>query len=228
MTRMLASVKDPAEAAKALTGGADIIDCKDPARGALGALPPRVIERIVTRVARRRPVSATIGDVPAIPTALCAGVVRTAACGVDYVKLGFFEEAPLAACLAELAPLARGLSLIAVFFADRFVPRARLAEVAAAGFAGVMLDTADKQAAPLPQLLDRQTYTDFVATARELGLLTGLAGRLQPEHLPELLPARPDYLGFRSALCPDGRNGALSGDAMALVRAQLGAGVAAG
>ena len=40
MTRLLASVRDGAEAADALAAGAEIIDFKDPAHGALGALPP--------------------------------------------------------------------------------------------------------------------------------------------------------------------------------------------
>ena len=41
MIRLLASVQDAEEADIALLGGADIIDFKDPAHGALGALPPR-------------------------------------------------------------------------------------------------------------------------------------------------------------------------------------------
>ena len=43
MIRLLASVKDTDEAEIALSGGADIIDFKDPAHGALGALPVEVI-----------------------------------------------------------------------------------------------------------------------------------------------------------------------------------------
>ena len=38
MTLMLASVTNPAEAEAVWAGGADIIDLKDPAKGALGAL----------------------------------------------------------------------------------------------------------------------------------------------------------------------------------------------
>ena len=40
MTLFLASVRDVAEAETALLAGADIIDLKDPAQGALGAVDP--------------------------------------------------------------------------------------------------------------------------------------------------------------------------------------------
>jgi len=47
MTLMLASVASPAEAEAVWAGGADIIDLKDPANGALGALDATVAAGIV-------------------------------------------------------------------------------------------------------------------------------------------------------------------------------------
>ena len=43
MTRMLASVTGPEEAEIVLAGGADLVDLKDPSRGALGARPVSVV-----------------------------------------------------------------------------------------------------------------------------------------------------------------------------------------
>ena len=54
MTLMLTSVLSLAEAETALERGADIIDCKDPARGALGALPLGEVARIVAALKGRR------------------------------------------------------------------------------------------------------------------------------------------------------------------------------
>ncbi|MDP7303223.1 MAG: (5-formylfuran-3-yl)methyl phosphate synthase, partial [Pirellulaceae bacterium] len=42
MTELLVSVRDANEAQQALAGGADVIDVKEPARGALGAADPEV------------------------------------------------------------------------------------------------------------------------------------------------------------------------------------------
>jgi len=64
MTLFLASVRDAGEAEMAMTAGADIIDLKDPHSGALGALNLKTIASCVRSIARRAPVSATVGDLP--------------------------------------------------------------------------------------------------------------------------------------------------------------------
>ncbi|MGZ8935852.1 MAG: (5-formylfuran-3-yl)methyl phosphate synthase, partial [Methylobacter sp.] len=62
MTGMLASVNNLKEAALVLSANVDIIDLKQPALGALGALETDSVKKIVTWVDGRCPVSATIGD----------------------------------------------------------------------------------------------------------------------------------------------------------------------
>ena len=59
MSRILASVADLEEALIAVECGVDIIDLKNPAAGALGALPVTTIRTIVEQVARRKPVSSS-------------------------------------------------------------------------------------------------------------------------------------------------------------------------
>ena len=88
----LASVANADEAQIALQSGAAIIDCKDPLRGALGALAPGEIRKIVARVAGRAPVSATLGDLPADGAILVDAAEATAALGVDLIKVGFFGD----------------------------------------------------------------------------------------------------------------------------------------
>ena len=56
MTALLASVTDLQEARMALKGGANIIDLKDPARGALGAVSNAIQQSVTQFVDRRRPV----------------------------------------------------------------------------------------------------------------------------------------------------------------------------
>jgi len=53
MTRMLASVTGVEEAEIALSGGVDIVDLKDPAAGALGAVATDAVRRTVAFVAGR-------------------------------------------------------------------------------------------------------------------------------------------------------------------------------
>ena len=81
MTLMLASVANLAEAELALSGGVDIIDLKDPAKGALGALSAGTVAEIVAMIARRKPVSAAAGDHFGSAAAAVAAVRELAATG---------------------------------------------------------------------------------------------------------------------------------------------------
>ena len=223
MIRFLASVRDAGEALDALAGGADIIDFKDPAHGALGALAPEEIARGIAAVAGRAATSATAGDWPLEPAPLVAAARRIGATGVDYVKLGLLPGPGLPACIHALRSVAREHRLVAVFFADRGAPLDVLAGLRAAGFVGAMIDTADKTGGGLRRHLDDATLDRFVGCAREAGLMTGLAGSLRREDIPSLVRARPDLLGFRGALCTEGRSSVLSAERTRQVRSAIDA-----
>jgi dihydroneopterin aldolase len=219
MTRFLASVRSAEEALIALAGGADIVDAKEPSEGALGRIAPASLAEIVAAVGRRRPVSATIGDVELVPSAVRDAVEETAACGTDIVKIGLFDG-DLAGTFTALAPLAaRGNRLVAVAFADRRPDlSALLARCAEAGFWGVMLDTAQKTAGPLTAHCPVPLLAAFVDEARSAGLVTGLAGSLRLADVPRLARIGPDYLGFRSALTKGKRAESISPEAVRAVR----------
>src|SRR5689334_5200023 len=144
MTRMLASVTGPDEAEIALAGGADIIDLKDPTKGALGAVPAACIRSTVARVGGRRPVSAVAGEYPMQPDAVLAAAEAVVDAGPEFVKLGIFPGGVPESCFAAVAGLARRVKLIAVLFADLEPDLELLPGLGQAGFRGAMLDTARK------------------------------------------------------------------------------------
>jgi (5-formylfuran-3-yl)methyl phosphate synthase len=201
MTLLLASVTGPDEAAVTLAHGADIIDLKDASRGALGALDPDVLRAAVAAVGGRRPVSAVTGDLPMEPDVIAAAVARTAETKVDYVKVGLFPGPRRHDCIRALAPLAQTTKIVGVMFADRSADNDLIKLMAGAGFAGAMLDTADKRAGRLIDCIDVAALRVFVGACREQGLMAGLAGSLEAPDVPRLLLLEPDYLGFRGALC---------------------------
>ncbi len=221
MTLFLASVRDEAEAVIALLAGADIIDLKEPRRGALGALDPDTTRGIVSLIAGRVPVSATIGDLPMHPETIGDAVLNKAACGVDYVKFGLFPDGDPRRCLAALHPLALRVPLILVLFADRLPDFDAVAAAAAMGAAGLMLDTADKGSGSLRAHLDPVELKSFVTQAKSHGLTVGVAGSLTAADVPELLPLAPDLLGFRGALCFGHRGASLDPAACATIRALI-------
>ena len=178
MALFLASVRDPAEAEIALLAGADIIDVKDPAQGALGAVDRDTSMAIVSAVAGRRPVSATIGDVPMEPERILSAVEDRVALGFDFVKIGLFPGGDPRACLAALRPLAERAPLVLVLFADAMPAFDPVAAAAVIGARGIMLDTAKKSFGSLRIHLGMRDLSAFVASAKADGLLAGLAGSL--------------------------------------------------
>ncbi|WP_024278862.1 (5-formylfuran-3-yl)methyl phosphate synthase [Xanthobacter sp. 126] len=223
---LLASVATLDEMSTALAVGIDILDLKNPSEGALGAWAPEaLLDAVALWRAAGAPgsLSATVGDHPLDPDVLRAAAERTSATGVPLVKIGFAlgDGAALPPVLDALRPLGRETRLIAVLFADQAPDLAAVPLFAAAGFHGVMLDTADKAAGGLLAHLPVETLARFVAAARAEGLLTGLAGSLKVADITPLAALRPHYLGFRGALCAEGRTSALDPLRLAAVRDTL-------
>jgi len=218
MTLMLASVLSRAEAEIAVERGADVIDCKDPARGALGALPLARIAEIVASVAGRKPVSAVV-ELPHDLAHARQAIEETAATGVAFVKFALPATPDAADIVADLAPLTARVKLVAVLFADLGPDFSILEPLAKAGFAGAMLDTAHKGKGRLLTYMDVGALAGFVAQCRRLGLSAGLAGGLEAPDAPRLLVMRPHVLGFRGALCAGGERAAgVDAGALSLIR----------
>ncbi|WP_036282868.1 (5-formylfuran-3-yl)methyl phosphate synthase [Methylocystis sp. ATCC 49242] len=218
MTLMLASVLSREEAEIALAHGADIIDCKDPARGALGALPLAQVSEIVAAVNGRRPVSAVV-ELPHDVAHARRDFEAAIATGVEYVKFALPVTPDADEIIEALAPLAARVKLVAVIFADLGPDFDLLPALARAGFHGAMLDTAHKGKGRLIDIMNIGDLSEFVAKCRALGLASGLAGALEPPDAPRLLVTGASVIGFRGALCAHGdRRGAIDGRATALIR----------
>jgi uncharacterized protein (UPF0264 family) len=102
--RLLVSVASAGEAEAALEGGAEIIDAKDPAAGALGPVTVGVLRDIHAAVAGRRALSAALGD--ALEEAAIEHDTHAfVSAGANFVKIGFpgIDSARRLATLAAAA-----------------------------------------------------------------------------------------------------------------------------
>lgn len=206
MTGFLASVSSLDEARLVRSHGADVIDLKDPAKGALGALDEDSVRAIASLPDKNTMLSATIGDLPAYAAELESAVAGMHGCGVDIVKVGVFDKTISPFMLSVLDRLTgRGISIVLVFFAELYPPDIDFQRLRGGGITGVMLDTCEKANGNLRDKLDDSTLAEFVRKAGRAGLMTGLAGSLTREDIPPLLRINPDYLGFRGALCKQHR-----------------------
>lgn len=205
--RWLASVQSLSEAKQLNDCLPDLVDMKNPADGALGALPVATVKQIVNWLAGRRQSSATIGDLPMQAAPIQTALIEMQQTGVDYLKVGLFNDAALVDCLRDLKTFLQSFNtpVIAVLFADQQYYKSVLTDILDAGFSGVMLDTANKNG---QHLLDHQTPEQlklFVNRVKSRQRLCGLAGALRADDIATLKPLGADYLGFRSALCPMGQ-----------------------
>jgi len=213
--RLLVSVVDAGEARVAAAAGADIIDVKDPSRGALGEAAPAVVRAVRQATPSHLPVSAALGDGPFEPAVVAALAMESAASGAAFVKLGLRETSLVAAarCLeAARACLPDPVQLVVAGFADFARVGAphplELPELAAAvGAQGCLLDTAVKDGLGLFRWLSDVDLAAFVEACRARGLLSALAGSLGAEDLARLLPIGPDLVGVRGAACVGDRIG---------------------
>jgi uncharacterized protein (UPF0264 family) len=219
--RLLVSVRDVDEARAALAGGAEIIDVKEPSRGALGKADPAVIAEIVMCVQGSAPVSAALGELREWMADegswSWSEVLSSALSGLSFVKLG------LAGCrercrwgedwlhLREGIEACAGQALpwVAVAYADaRQAVAPSIEEVidaaATTGCRGVLLDTHDKRTGSLTDLCSSIDLQRFADTARTAGLFIAFAGRLRVEHLGRRDLRCADVIGVRSAACNGG------------------------
>jgi uncharacterized protein (UPF0264 family) len=189
--QLLVSVADAMDAAAAVTGGADIIDAKDPSRGALGPVSPATLAAIIGTVAGRRPLSAALGDGADAPVGSLTGI--------SFVK----STAPvrIARC-----------SLVLAAYADERDWQSIIRIGAENGATGVLLDTSDKDGPGLFGILDEDTIARWVEAAHAAGLMAALAGRLTADDLPRAAALGADIAGVRGAACEGGRSGRVSAE----------------
>lgn len=229
--RLLVSVVDDAEARLAIAGGVDVVDVKNPTEGSLGAPAPAVIEAVRRVLPAALPLSAAIGDLPALPGTAALAALGAARSGAAYVKIGLWgsttTEEAVAVLRAARDAVDGDAAVVAATYADavrvpsRPLPPRLLVEAAhLAGVAGCLIDTSVKDGRGLLSWLAADELAEIVAEAHEAGLEMGLAGQLRAEDLPAIRATGADIAGVRSAACLHGRRTApLDPERIAVLRA---------
>jgi (5-formylfuran-3-yl)methyl phosphate synthase len=214
MTGLLVSVRSAAEAKVALAAGADIIDVKEPARGALGASDPEIWRAVQKVVGREAITSAALGELASDEVEELAPLSG----GFSFVKIG------LANCANDLAwqdrwhsavvNLPAGVQVVPVAYADwqsaAAPPLDDVLSLAAECPARLLLiDTHDKRAGSLLEIISWPALVALSQAAQRAEVRLALAGSLQLSAISRLLSVRPAYLGFRGAACHGGRAGTI-------------------
>lgn len=215
MTRLLVSVRSAAEARRALQGGAQIIDVKEPRAGSLGAADSGVCLEVLEAVGGRVPVSMALGELLETPSTTPLGPVPGA---MAFAKLGLAGAAPLPDWGSLWKRRCRELPAttrpVAVIYADWQAaaapsPRDVLQLADEAGCGVLLIDTSDKRHGDLFAHLSPGRLREILQAARAAGLQVVLAGSLRGAAIEHALALRPDVLAVRGAVCHPDRQGAL-------------------
>jgi (5-formylfuran-3-yl)methyl phosphate synthase len=231
--QLLVSVANAADARRAVNGGADLIDAKDPLTGALGAVALETLADIHSAVAGTRVVTAALGDA-VDEEAVARTAFEYAATGVGFVKVGFagitepsrVERLVAAAAMGVTRARHRTCGVVAVAYADTggttSVDRDTLVDAAArSGAAGVLLDTALKHRPGLRHLMPVPAIEQWVRRAHEAGLIVALAGRLTAGDLAWVDDTGADIAGVRGAACEGGRSSSIVEERVRMLRQAL-------
>ena len=151
-----------------------------------------------------------------------------------FVKVGFAgvttetraQRLAVAARRGLTAATAHGARLVLVAYADwrraeSLSPSRLIAIAAAAGAAGILLDTAGKDA-PLFRIEPPAVVGRWVAAAHAAGLFAALAGSLSGPDFGTAGALGADVVGVRGAACVGGRTGTVSCARVAALRTLLG------
>jgi uncharacterized protein (UPF0264 family) len=205
--KLLVSVTSALEAEAALAGGADVIDVKDPSRGALGRADGDVIDAVRAVLAGRRPVSAALGE-------LCE-FLGSAPAGVDYVKCGLAGLAGAKnwqGLWGQFREAAGRAQAVVVAYADWQCAKAPPLD-AVRSFACrcpgsiLLVDTACKERTLRGRpatLCDWLPFDDIAALICEVHRAAGqiaLAGSLGLAEIDGLRHLGPDWIAVRGAAC---------------------------
>jgi (5-formylfuran-3-yl)methyl phosphate synthase len=214
MTGLLVSVRSAEEARLALAAGVDLIDVKEPTRGALGAASPEVWREVQAAVAGCVPTSVALGELAEQRVAPDWASLA----GWTYAKLG------LAGCGDEREWSRRwadqirrwppDVTPVAVVYADwqaahAPTPDAVMACARRSSCGAVLVDTHDKRTGNLLTFLDLARLANLVAAIRQQGLRVVLGGALDPSSIPPIVRLQPDYVAVRGAACESSRTSRL-------------------
>jgi uncharacterized protein (UPF0264 family) len=232
---LLVSVRSAEEVAAALSGGADIIDAKEPARGSLGPVNSAVLSAIAERTPASVPLSVALGDCTsdaAVRAALDAARLPERSAPV-YLKLGFagvrsaerirelLETAVTAAAGAVGVP-----RIVAVAYGDHHAARTPRPEdvlraAIGAHVSAFLVDTLRKDGRGLLDHLSLERLSALSLNARAAGLLFALAGSLDLDAITRVAGIA-DILGVRGAACRGGRSGTVDAERVAVLRRRAG------
>ncbi|MFW9895556.1 MAG: (5-formylfuran-3-yl)methyl phosphate synthase [Candidatus Thorarchaeota archaeon] len=236
--QLLISPKTIEEAKIVISSQVDIVDCKNPAEGSLGANFPWIIKEMKELFPQNssQKLSATIGDFPNLPGSASLAALGAVVSGADIVKVGLKGPKNIEQGIKLMKKVVKAvknynnnIKVVAAGYADYVRMKNSLdflsiPTIAAESGADVaMLDTYIKDDKGLFDFLGVDQLIEFKNKANDLNLKIALAGNLRNNVISKIKKINPAIIGVRSMVCDgfDRNNGMIKLDLIQYLKSQL-------
>ncbi|MFX1477176.1 MAG: (5-formylfuran-3-yl)methyl phosphate synthase [Promethearchaeota archaeon] len=236
--KLLISPKTVEEAKIVISAKVDLIDCKNPKEGSLGANFPWIIREMKTLIPNNSDqlLSATIGDFPNLPGSASLAALGAAVSGADIIKVGLKGPQNVEQGISLMQNVVKAVKnydkniwIVTAGYADYRRMESNLdylsiPTIASESGADVaMLDTYIKDEKGLFDFLNINELIEFKKKAHQLNLKVALAGNIRQNVLPKIRKISPDIIGIRSMVCErhDRNNGKIKLDLIENLKAEL-------
>lgn len=211
VSKLLVSVRDLGEARVAVSGGVDILDFKEPSRGALAACDPCVWKSAVSEFIDGAPADCTVR----LSAALGESDTGTELSSLVPPEFSFAKVGPSGCSTAkklmelwESVRLPQSVELVPVAYADQIAADTISVEgvldiVIESGRHRLLIDTFNKDGRTLTDHLSIDRLRALASVASEHNVWIAFAGSLRLPEMRSLMSegVRPDCWGVRGDVC---------------------------
>ncbi len=205
-TKFLISLKKIEEISNEVIEEVDILDLKNPLKGAIGAWELNNIKRVISIHKNNIAISATLGDVFGDKEFLIK-LKKFDCLGLDFIKFGLLsiDQTNLFEKLTMIESKVFKTNLVCVVFVDiknnLNLVNNNLDYFFRCGVKNILLDTFCKKNGDLLNFCKKDYLRKFISKCKKNNIQIGLAGGLTEIQVPLILKLNPDIVGFRSAIC---------------------------
>ena len=188
----------------------DILDLKDPDKGAIGSWEIKNLKKIISKFGNKIKISATLGDENKVYKILNK-LKLFDSLKLDYIKFGIFTNdiGQLTFLLNNIKKRKFKTELVPVIFVENKFLRNFVAENIKAfkrfGYNFLLLDTYSKDVGNIFEICSEDYLKILLNQSLLNNLSIGLAGKLNLSNISQLVELQPKIVGFRSAVC-EGEN----------------------
>ncbi len=213
-TNFLVSFQNLQETTNEIIERIDILDLKNPSLGSIGAWKISNIKKAISLYKSKVKISATLGDI-FCNQEFIKNIEKFDCLNLDFIKFGLLSKSldNLFQKIDIISLRKFKTDLVCVVFVDKKghleLVSNNLELLNTNGIDFLLLDTFKKNECNLLSYCNFTVLKNFIFECKRYGIHVGLAGRLNENHLPSLIPFQPNVIGFRSAVCSSNKRDSL-------------------